>query len=53
MFLVYNNSTPFDKGNPYFQASDMLFVELRRIGASLQNFQEPDMLLGVSCPPEF
>lgn len=44
---------PFDKGNPYFQASDMLFVELRRIVAFVQNHLKPGTLHGAFCLLEF
>lgn len=43
---------PSDKGIPYFQASDMLFVELQKIETFFQNHLKLDMLLGAFYPLE-
>lgn len=50
--ILYSKEIPSDKGNPYSQASDMLFVELKKIEAFFQNLLKPDMLLGAFYPLE-
>lgn len=41
---------PSDKGNPYFQARDMQFGELKRTGVSVQNHLKIDILLYAFYP---
>lgn len=50
--ILYSKQIPSDKGNPYSQASDMLFVELKKIEAFFQNLLKPDMLLCAFYPLE-
>lgn len=47
------NSIPSDRDNPYFRVACKLFVELKRIGAFLQNYLEMHILRDASChaPP--
>lgn len=48
--FLQNNPIPFDKGSLYFQAHGMLFVELKRTEAFVQNHLKPDMSSCVFYP---
>lgn len=50
--ILYSKQIPSDKGNPYSQVNDMLFVELKKIEAFFQNLLKPDMSLCAFYPLE-